>query len=57
MQAVGPIAKIQLRAQDFGVDLNVELTSERFAELQLKAGDRVFVSPRKVRVFVPEYSI
>ena len=57
VQAVGPIAKIQLRAQDFGVDLNVELTSERFAELQLKAGDRVFVSPRKVRVFVPEYSI
>ena len=44
-------------AGDFGVGLNVELSPERFAELALKTGDTVYVSPRKVRVFVPEYVI
>ena len=37
--------------------LNVELSPERYGELGLKAGDTVYVSPRKVRVFMPEYVI
>jgi sulfate/thiosulfate transport system ATP-binding protein len=53
----GSIAKIFLTASDFGVALNVELSLERFDELALKCGDTVYVSPRKVRVFVPEYVI
>jgi sulfate transport system ATP-binding protein len=32
----------------------VDMAPERFAELALKAGDTVYVSPRRVRVFVPE---
>ena len=42
---------------DFGVGLNVEISPERYDELALKTGDTVYVSPRKVRVFVPEYVI
>ena len=60
MQRVNPagsVAKVFLMAAEFGVGLNVELSPERYDELRLKAGDTVYVSPRKVRVFVPEYVI
>jgi sulfate transport system ATP-binding protein len=53
----GSVAKVFLMAAEFGVGLNVELSSERYVELALKAGDTVYVSPRKVRVFMPEYVI
>ena len=33
--------------------MNAEISAERFAELGLKAGDIVHVSPRRVRVFIP----
>ena len=35
----------------FDALINAELTAERFAELALKSGDTVHVSPRRVRVF------
>jgi sulfate transport system ATP-binding protein len=57
VNAAGPIAKVFLRSSDFGLPLNVELSPERYDELALKTGDTVYVSPRKVRVFVPEYVI
>jgi sulfate transport system ATP-binding protein len=57
INASGPVAKIFLMAADFGLGLNVELSPERYDELALKAGDTVYVSPRRVRVFVPEYVI
>lgn len=53
----GSVAKVLLRSSDFGVALNVEVSPERYDELALKAGDTVYVSPRRVRVFVPEYVI
>ncbi len=53
----GSVAKVFLMAADFGVGLNVELSPERYCELALKTGDMVYVSPRRVRVFVPEYVI
>jgi sulfate transport system ATP-binding protein len=57
INAAGPVAKVSVSAAEFGIDMNVELTSERFAELHLKRGDTVFVSPRRARVFTPEYVI
>jgi sulfate transport system ATP-binding protein len=57
VNAAGPIAKVLLRSCDFGLPVNVELSPERHDELALKMGDTVYVSPRKVRVFVPEYVI
>jgi sulfate transport system ATP-binding protein len=57
IQATGPVAKVSLLAEDFGVGVQVDMSPERYSELALKAGDTVYVSPRKVRVFVPEYVI
>jgi len=53
----GSVAKVLLLAADFGLPLNVEISPERCLELALKAGDTVYVSPRKVRAFMPEYVI
>ena len=57
INSAGPIAKIALAADGFERGLNVELSKQRCDELALKTGDRVFVSPRKARVFIPEYVI
>ncbi len=57
INSAGSIAKIALLADGFERGLNVELSKQRCDELSLKTGDRVFVSPRKTRVFVPEYVI
>jgi sulfate transport system ATP-binding protein len=54
---VGPVVRVQLRAGRDENDLSVELSPERCTELDLKSGDRVFVAPRRARVFVPDYSI
>lgn len=53
----GSVTRVQVLAVDFGVVVYVDVSPERYAELHLKAGDSVYVSPRRVRVFVPEYAI
>ncbi len=53
----GAAVKVELAARDFGVVLNVVLSQERHAELNLHAGDAVFVFPKRARVFVGDYSI
>jgi sulfate transport system ATP-binding protein len=53
----GAAVKVELAARDFGVLLNVVLTQERHAELGLRAGDAVYVFPKRARVFVQDYSI
>ncbi len=53
----GSVTKVFLLATDFEFGLNVEISPERYVELALKTGDTVYVSPRKVRVFMPEYVI
>jgi sulfate transport system ATP-binding protein len=58
VQATGPVARIALRAAETGGDIQVELSAARYSELQLRAGESVFVSPKRVRVFMePEYVI
>ncbi|HZV03507.1 MAG TPA: TOBE-like domain-containing protein, partial [Gemmataceae bacterium] len=54
---VGAVVRVQLRAGRDEHDLSVELSPERCTELDLKSGDRVYVAPRRARVFVPDYSI
>jgi sulfate transport system ATP-binding protein len=49
--------KVRLVAEQFDLAVNVDVTQERYAELGIKPGELVYVSPRKARVFVPEYSI
>jgi len=53
----GAAVKVELLARDFGLPLNVVLAPERYAQLQIRAGDDVYVFPKRVRVFVQDYSI
>lgn len=50
----GSVIRVSLSAQDFGIELNVDLTPARYQELGLKTGMHVHVFPRRFRVFVPE---
>jgi sulfate transport system ATP-binding protein len=46
------IVKVRVHAEEFGLWLTVDVPWERYAELRLQAGDVVYVSPRRLRVFV-----
>ncbi|MGD9764952.1 MAG: sulfate ABC transporter permease subunit CysW [Candidatus Binatia bacterium] len=53
----GAAVKVELMARDFGLPLNVVLAPERYEQLQLRAGEDVYVFPKRVRVFVQDFSI
>ncbi|MGL4554273.1 MAG: sulfate ABC transporter permease subunit CysW [Gemmataceae bacterium] len=56
----GAVIRVLVTVGELGRELSVEVPSERYAELGLSKGDDVFVSARRVRVFVPpepDYSI
>ena len=53
----GGIARIGLNSVEHDSEIQVDLSIERYTELQLKPGDTVFVLPKKVRVFIPDYVI
>ncbi len=57
LNTAGSVAKLYLSAAEPAVGLHVELSAERFAALGLQRGDMVYVSPRKAKVFAPEYVI
>jgi sulfate transport system ATP-binding protein len=52
----GAVAKIGLTTAD-AQNINVELALDRYGELALRLGETVFVTPRKMRVFTPDYVI
>jgi sulfate transport system ATP-binding protein len=51
----GAVARVQLEEAESGAVIHVEISPDRSAELDLHAGDTVYLSPRRVRVFVPEH--
>jgi sulfate transport system ATP-binding protein len=53
----GSRTKVELQAVDSDLMIHAEITAERFAELELKSGDIVHVSARRVHVFAPSYEI
>jgi sulfate transport system ATP-binding protein len=55
--AVGPIANLELERLDSHEKFTVQLSQEQFQQLQLKAGETVFVELRNVKVFAEDYSI
>jgi len=57
VNAAGAAVKVELLAEELGLPLNVEISQERYAKLELKSGERVFVFPKRVRVFVQDYQI
>jgi sulfate transport system ATP-binding protein len=52
----GSFAKIALTGPD-GSEIQVDLPFERLVHLNLKPGETVYVSAKKVRVFTPDYVI
>jgi len=59
VNSAGALTRVQVQIIEIGMEISVELSKDRSAELALKKGDAVFVAPRRVRVFAPapEYSI
>jgi sulfate transport system ATP-binding protein len=55
--AAGPLANLELTRLDSGEQFTVQLSKEQFQQLQLKAGEQVFVELRNVKVFSDDYSI
>ncbi len=56
IHAVGPTVRLELDRGN-GVQLDAELTRERFQELGLKTGEIIFATPRKLQTFTDDYSI
>jgi sulfate transport system ATP-binding protein len=50
----GSVLKVRLLVEEFGVELNVDVTHYRAKTLDLKLHDTVYVHPRSVRVFMPD---
>ena len=43
-----------MKLQDSEEYVEAEISKEKYAELNLKVGEVVYVRPKEVRVFVPE---
>ncbi len=54
---VGAVTRVQLRTADADDLIHVEISQVRTEELDLRVGETVYLAPRKVRVFTPDYSI
>lgn len=54
--SVGPMARLRLNLST-NRELDVHLTRERLAQLQIAEGDHIFVRPGKVSIFADDYSI
>ncbi len=57
LNPAGSVVKVRLFAENFGLTIHVDVPVERYRELDLKAGQMAYVAPKRVRVFVPDYSI
>ena len=53
----GSVTRLQLHAPEFDLEIHVDISPSRYAVLSLMTGEIVYVSPRRVRVFVPDYVI
>jgi sulfate transport system ATP-binding protein len=52
--AAGPAVRLELKREDTGIELDAQITRERYRELALSVGDKVDVTPRNLRVFTKE---
>ncbi len=57
IHAIGPTVRLELEYRDSGRRLDAELTREKFQALQLKVGETVYATPRRLQVFSNDYSI
>ncbi|MGD1072884.1 MAG: sulfate ABC transporter ATP-binding protein [Bryobacteraceae bacterium] len=54
--AAGPVVRVELQREDTGSSLDAEISRDRFRELALTVGDKVGVTPRRLRVFDTEHN-
>ncbi|MGQ0453844.1 TOBE-like domain-containing protein, partial [Bacillus sp. SS-TM] len=52
--AVGNIVYVELKRDGTDEYLEAEITKEQFKQLNIQAGDFVYVQPKEVKVFIPE---
>jgi len=52
IQRIGPRVHLELTRGDTGDLIEVELSKERYWEMQIAPGERVFITPRQLKVFV-----
>jgi sulfate transport system ATP-binding protein len=55
--AAGPVANLDLERLDGGGQFTAQLGKEEFQQLQLKAGEQVFVELKNVKIFADDFSI
>ncbi|MBS0211510.1 MAG: TOBE-like domain-containing protein, partial [Planctomycetes bacterium] len=53
----GSLVKVYAVASEYNAPIHVELNPERYGELRLREGESVYIVPKRVRAFWPEYSI
>ena len=53
----GSVTRVIVHVESTGMELSVDVPPQRFAELGLKKGDKVYVAPQRLRVFDADYSI
>lgn len=54
MHSIGPIWHIEMKLEDRDEYIEVELSKEEYAELNLQKNELVYVRPKEVKVFIPE---
>ncbi|AMQ07681.1 sulfate/molybdate ABC transporter ATP-binding protein [Sporosarcina psychrophila] len=54
IHVVGRTVQVELKRQDNDQFLEAELTKDRYRELNVKAGEDVYIKPNQLRVFIPE---
>jgi sulfate transport system ATP-binding protein len=52
VQAIGPLAQLELERDDNNELIEAVIPNDRFAQLSLKEGETLVVKPRRLRVFV-----
>lgn len=57
VQGAGSVARIELERLDSGETIMAELTREQYRQLAVRVGETVYVRPRELRVFAPDYQI
>jgi sulfate/thiosulfate transport system ATP-binding protein len=53
LRALGPSVRVELASPEWPEPIEAELSRERSDALRLRRGDRVYLKPRRVRVFRP----
>lgn len=54
IRSVGSVVHLELKRTDTGEFVEAELGKEVYRQLNLKVGERVFVKPKDLKVFMPE---